>query len=390
MKNKNKILILICITFILLNISAYASELPLLNSWSGKQGFYNSPNENLLGGISSNEAGVSFALFYDNDGIVDISKVTFTYLHSGHLKLYDENLNEVYYYRLPFTSTSQSMEIPINLKDIRAFKFYSDYSSTTQDNRLAIASCRFYALQEPLTFIEKIEDLANNLFTYVFNKNVTTDKSKISVKNDLGEQIDFNYVVENNLLKISPVGLIGGRYNINVLEVKSIDNSEVLTNLPTINFAIKGFELLNKNFGDYITLQIKEFKLTFTKDISDANIYMTDSENNIVSSTFIKSGANLILNLNDTLLENKEYKIVIDKLISVDGLSIDSNLIYSVKTIKTLGNVGIDTIMASFLSIFTESKNRGILIVILAIGIGVIFIIAKWLWNKLKLWLRKV
>lgn len=50
----------------------------------------------------------------------------------------------------------------------------------------------------------------------------------------------------------------------------------------------------------------------------------------------------------------------------------------------------LTTIVESMTGIFDQVKTSGITIVTGAIGIGVIFIGAKWLWGKTRQWLAKV
>lgn len=51
---------------------------------------------------------------------------------------------------------------------------------------------------------------------------------------------------------------------------------------------------------------------------------------------------------------------------------------------------GLDQITGAFSGIFDSAKSAGITIVLGAIGIGVIFIVGKWLWGKAKQWLKSV
>lgn len=51
---------------------------------------------------------------------------------------------------------------------------------------------------------------------------------------------------------------------------------------------------------------------------------------------------------------------------------------------------GLDEIVAPMTGLFSTAQTTGITIVVAAIGIGVIFIVAKWLWGKTKQWLKSV
>lgn len=50
----------------------------------------------------------------------------------------------------------------------------------------------------------------------------------------------------------------------------------------------------------------------------------------------------------------------------------------------------LSTIVTAMTGVFDSVKSAGITIVTTAIGLGVIFIGAKWLWGKTRQWLAKV
>lgn len=51
---------------------------------------------------------------------------------------------------------------------------------------------------------------------------------------------------------------------------------------------------------------------------------------------------------------------------------------------------GLEQITTPMVGLFDTAQTTGITIVVAAIGIGVIFIVAKWLWGKTKTWLQSV
>ncbi len=51
---------------------------------------------------------------------------------------------------------------------------------------------------------------------------------------------------------------------------------------------------------------------------------------------------------------------------------------------------GLEAIQAPMEGLFSTAQTAGVAIVVAAIGIGVIFIVAKWLWGKTKQWLKSV
>lgn len=51
---------------------------------------------------------------------------------------------------------------------------------------------------------------------------------------------------------------------------------------------------------------------------------------------------------------------------------------------------GLDQIIAPMTGLFSTAQSTGITIVTTAIGVGVIFVVAKWLWGKTNQWLKKI
>lgn len=52
-------------------------------------------------------------------------------------------------------------------------------------------------------------------------------------------------------------------------------------------------------------------------------------------------------------------------------------------------STALDTILASMTGIFGTVSTAGVTIVTAAIGLGVTFLGAKWLWGKVRQWLAK-
>jgi len=51
---------------------------------------------------------------------------------------------------------------------------------------------------------------------------------------------------------------------------------------------------------------------------------------------------------------------------------------------------GLEAITTPMEGLFDTAQTAGVAIVVAAITIGVIFIVAKWLWGKTKQWLKSV
>lgn len=62
----------------------------------------------------------------------------------------------------------------------------------------------------------------------------------------------------------------------------------------------------------------------------------------------------------------------------------------SVPVVAFAEDTDLATITTSMTSVFGSVKSAGIIIVTTAVGMGVTFIGAKWLWGKVRQWLAKV
>lgn len=246
-----------------------------------------------------------------------------------------------------------------------------------------------YEPPPPLSFVSVSFDKLQNVINYVFNRNISVNKEDISFTNDLGIQQDFNYTVKDNILSILSLVNHQGQYNVQPKKVYTDDKKENTTNIPAYVLKIQGIELVYKNFGNFISADLQNLILSFDRNISSAKIILkNNTDNSVISTDLIINNEKLIIDY-DPFKEDTGYTLIIESLNAQDGSNLDKPLVFDFKTVKTTGNVGIDIIVSEFLNVFTVAQNRGILIVVLAIGIGVIFIISKWLWNKTKFWLKK-
>lgn len=260
--------------------------------------------------------------------------------------------------------------------------------SNNNTDKIVDVPQKTFVYSNPLTFIQKIYNKIENTLTYIFSKDIKVDKSDIIYRDKDNNEFDFDYEVNKNKLIIFIDNLKEGIFKIKPLKVDSIDDLETLTNLPEHTVQIYGIQLINKNFGNYISSGLQNLILTFDKNIESLNVVLKNNTDNVIVPTNYIISDNKIYIDYDSLTDDIDYTLEINTLKSVDNFKIDL-LTFNFKTIKTTGDVGIDTIISEFLNIFTEAQNRGTKIVILAIALGIIFIIAKWLWNKTKLWLKK-
>lgn len=248
-----------------------------------------------------------------------------------------------------------------------------------------------FNLNNPIKLLKVEINKYSNVVNYYFNKDILVKLADIKLSNEEGNLDNFDFIVNNNCLSVQLDDLKGGKYYLDILKVSNINNlDDYILNLNTFDFSIDGLKFINKNFNTYVNNDFNDFTFLFNKELESANVIIKN-EDSILSSNFNIIDKTLILTLDDLLVDDMEYEIVITDISSLDGNYIESPLIFNFKTMGIITDIPIvDGILLPILNIFDIAWNSGFRIVILAIGLGVIFIISKWLWLKLKLWLRSV
>ncbi|WP_313343617.1 hypothetical protein [Sedimentibacter sp.] len=264
---------------------------------------------------------------------------------------------------------------------------YDDYFGYQQLENLNFT----FTIDEPLKLIEYKYNAFDSKLECIFNNKIIANISDISIVNKSGDNQLLDYQVLDNKIVFNTSNYLSGDYTLKINKVTNYNDSEdILSDLADYKFNISGIKLIYKNFGNFISSSLQNLILTFDRKIESANIILkNETDDLIVNTNLIISNDKFIIDY-DPFKPGTSYTLTIESLNAVDGNVIESPMIFEFKTIKSTGDVGTDIIISEFLNIFTEAQNRGIKIVILAILLGIIFIIAKWLWNKTKMWLKKL
>lgn len=234
---------------------------------------------------------------------------------------------------------------------------------------------------ESFKLVNTNKDYDNNIYKFVFNKDFTVNVADIEFKDSKGNAVAFTHSVSNNELIISPTSkLENGTYNIKVKKVTSTEGEE-LTNITTTLTIKSNFYVTNKDFSNFISTDTKELNLSFNKNLVVNTITMGD-----LTVTKTVDGNKLKINL-PSLAEETNYPLSI-KVTSTDNEKLELN--YNLSTKSITGNKDLDKILYPVLQLFEIAKVNGKVILIIAIGVGVIFITAMWLWGKAKSWLKSV
>jgi len=234
--------------------------------------------------------------------------------------------------------------------------------------------------KEKFSVVTKNMDYDNNVYKFVFNKDFTVNLADIEFKDSKGNNVAFTHSVTNKELVISPTSkLASGTYTIKVKKVTSLEKEE-LTNISMSLLIQNKFYLTGKDFSNFISTDTKELNLQFNKDIVVNSISLGSLT---VTKTVDKNKLKITL---PTLAEETDYPLSI-KVTSTDNEVLE--LSYGLTTKSITGNKELDAILSPILSMFETSKVNGILIIITAISIGVIFVAGKWIWGIAKEWLKK-
>jgi hypothetical protein len=286
------------------------------------------------------------------------------------------------------TITNKTLKLKFNNLVTGDYTIESFQVDNNIDSSIIInTGLKTFTIEEPLSFIQKVIDTVNNVITYIFNKDISVEKSDIQYLDSNNVQQEFDYSVQDNKLNIFINSIKDGKFRIQPIKVNSADGKESVTNIPIHSYEILGLQLLNRNFGQHVPKDIENLIFTFNKQLSSASVTLKDLTNDIIidTSTVIMNDK-LIVDY-DTLSHDTEYQLILNSVIDTNGSKLE-NIDIRFKTLKSTGNSGIDTIISEFLNIFTQAQNTGLKIVIIAILTGIIFIVSSWLWLKLRRWVK--
>ena len=315
----------------------------------------------------------------------------FYYSYSGvnqgqhTIRFFDDKGNQVQELRSSGNSiTNFKINFPTG-SVLNSYKIFVESSSTTTKIFNGTFRVKYEKYVPPpvesFKLVTTNKDYENNTYKFIFNKTFTVNVADLEFKDGKGNAVEFTHSVSNNELIISPTTkLENGTYNIKVKKLTSTEGEE-LTNITTTLTIKSNFYVTSKDFNNFISTETKELNLSFNKNLVVNTITMGD-----LTVTKTVDGNKLKINL-PALAEETNYPLSIN-VTSIDNEKLELN--YNLSTKSITGNKDLDKILYPVLQLFEIAKVNGKVILILAIGVGVIFISAMWLWGKAKSWLKSV
>jgi hypothetical protein len=133
----------------------------------------------------------------------------------------------------------------------------------------------------------------------------------------------------------------------------------------------------------------QQFEFEFDKNVDPASLVyeFKDSKGNIVPCTTNVVGTKVTITPSLTYGETYDFKFVSAKTTSGVFSPINLNLQFSV--MKSSGHPTIDSISVKLLNGFSEFKSNIVTIILAGIAVFVLYKGSEWLYNKLKIWLKK-
>ena len=130
--------------------------------------------------------------------------------------------------------------------------------------------------------------------------------------------------------------------------------------------------------------------LRFSESLKTVNIQLLDDTGASLSTEVSITGKDAVITISDpSFVSGNPYTLKIIDATSVDGGVLKDSITHSYEKFISSGDTGFDSILLAILSIFTVVMSDGIPFVILAVSVGVIFFLARWLWQMSKSWLRR-
>lgn len=374
---KSKILVIVFLLLLLFSINAYASDITIDLNPNNVTLHFNSVSDQKR----EYEITLKEPVFFKS-GLLTINQTSGSTKYERSVTLYDSSGNTVggigssnvlNDYLIKSTNPAGGLVTKIKVSTAISSGTYTP-----------VGTLKITAEKPPEAFklVSTNKDYDNNKYKFVFNKDFTINVADIEFKDSKGNAVTFTHSISNKELIITPTtNLDTGNYTITVKKVTSKDN-EVLTNITPLTLLIKSnFYVTNKDFSNFLSTDTKELNLAFNKNLVVNTITMGD-----LTVTKTVDGNKLKINL-PALADETSYPLSI-KVTSVDNEIL--NLSYSLSTKSVTGNKDLDKILYPVLQMFEVAKVNGKVLVIIAIGIGVIFITAMWLWGKAKSWLKSV
>lgn len=95
------------------------------------------------------------------------------------------------------------------------------------------------------------------------------------------------------------------------------------------------------------------------------------------------------LYITSTLEYGKEYVFELETIQNTEGQILNNPITINFRTMNSTNNNFLNSLLGLMMDLFENVKHYGMIIVICAVILGVIFVVAWWLWKKLKKWLIK-
>lgn len=373
---KRKIFILILLFMILFSISTFAltSDINI-----------NPGNKTIS--VQGKENAIVFEL--ENTYILQNSfSFLITRIKSAYrIDFYDDKGKLINYLTSASGYDGATVEHKVNVapgQRIKRFEIYATGTVATPYVPIVSVRLLYSSIELPreeFKLISKNADTKQNQYKFVFNYNFNINASDIEFTDSKGNAVNFTYTKNGQELIISSTDdLKVGSYKINLKKVTSTD-SETLLNIPLTFSVVNNFYLVSKSFGDKIPSDTKELYLTFNKNFTITTLSVGN-----LTIDYTINGNNLKILL-PTLSDETDYPTYI-KLKSIESEILELNINLSTRSIT--GNKTLDKILYEILRLFEEAKRKGTPLFKYAIEFGTIFIVALWLWNLLKSWLKSI
>lgn len=238
----------------------------------------------------------------------------------------------------------------------------------------------------------------NQEFQITFDQNIDITSTDLCYLTDGVENVPITFSVDGNVLTIKPISDL----DYSTLYTLHIEGVKNVIGLPMEGYSeytyttvqeIVPFKLISSYPADGSKYVGPDSSITFTYNYELDNtttvtefVYSTDGTNVPFSS--IIDAKSIIITPDNTLQADAEYEVTISA-VAIDGqISIDNITFHTLADLT--GNYEIDTFIAMMLGGFDDIRFAGIGIISTAIAVGLVFISARWLWNRTRQWLKKV
>lgn len=145
---------------------------------------------------------------------------------------------------------------------------------------------------------------------------------------------------------------------------------------------------LKSSLPDYLLKN--SISLEFSSPVKDLSVHLLDEAGQEVATQVAISGSSATVHITDAAFQSGQpYTFKLLGATAEDGGKLENPISHSFKEMISSGNQGFDMVFMGILSMFSESKTQGLIIVILAVFVGLIFVLGRWLWAMSKFWLRR-